>query len=382
MIDKKIFILILVIIILIVFIFIKKYFGHNNSSLTPPGAKAGDGLTVSSPQTIHKSVYLLVYNDPNKTIDGYLRRVLNYVFNNEKYRRLFENNIFNNVQFVYVNDENIRNTVLNFYNNGIKYLGGIGGAQENYLVLDIFRKYPDLRLFNWYSSAIIPNKPANIYRFLINDEKMMTHAINKIRNATCFYDVNHPWAQSIAFLVSRYGLPTIGYDKGYIEKYSLPEEQPICIAAVSETEKMLELIPESCPKLYGFDGSIFFKFNNDEISKKAQRMNFECIQGEPSFIPNIIRDMERDSGMSIGSSFPLMLDCIYYIKLLYAGLSDFEIQNIYTSYTGPLTFTKGEINNGNFSWYQYSEGNKWIMTERIINTVDGSCNIHPHNSSN
>jgi hypothetical protein len=363
MIDKKILILILVIIILIVLFSIKKYFDRNNSSLTVP-----------SPQTTDKTVYLLVYNDPNKIVDDYLRRVLNFIFSNEKYRNLFEKNIFSNVKFVYVNDKNVRSTVLNFYNNGIKYLGGLGGKRENDIVLDIFRKYPDLRLFNWYSSAVMPNKPVNIYRFLINDEKMMTHAINKIRNTTCFYDVNHPWAESIAFLVSKYGIPTIGYNGGQIED-SLPEGKPICMAASSETEKMLELIPESCPKLYGFDGSIFFKFNNVEISKKAQRMNFECIQGTPSFIPNIIRDMERDSGMSIGSSFPLMLDCIYYIKLLYAGLSDFEIQNIYTSYTGPLTFTKGEINNGNFSWYQYSEG-KWIMTEIIINTINGSCSIY------
>lgn len=360
----------LIIILLLIFVLLYIYNAFSNEYMS-----IVDEYAIKN-EKFDDNIIVLIYNDPKKkAINENERMILEFIFSNDRYYRLFNKHLFKNVKFIYVTDQTVPNILCSMYDRGVKYFIGLGGTQEMLIASNFFLQHPDTRLFNFYSTALI-DKPKNIFRLQVNDSFIVRYACNKIKNSVCVFDANHEWAISIAKLLQQvYNIIVIPYSNGSLQGIDKYGNYPITIAAVAEKQNIINSVPYTCPKLFGFDGSIFFNFTDENVSNKAISMKFECIQGEPSFIPSIIYDIKRESGLSPTAGIPLIMDGIQYAKGLQMGLSDDEIQKLYVSFTGTLEFDNGDRSYSNLEWYQYSANKKWLPTEKIITSRDGSCNI-------
>lgn len=321
-------------------------------------------------------IIVIIFNDPKKKSQNEnVRNSLDYINQDDYYHILFYNNLFINTLFVMVNDDNVMQTLAYYYSIGCRYYVGLAGTEELFNSINFFINHPDTRLFNILSTVSINNKPSNIYRLQLSDDKILKYVLPKIQNTACVYDANHPWARILSKQLEKYGISIFPYSNGMIDP-NVPKNMPIVIVAVGETENIIRLIPNDCPKLFGFDGSIFLVFTNESVSEKAIKMNFECVQGEPFYTPQIIYDLHQSSKIMPSADFMLMVDGIQYANLLDRGLSDTVIQKMYTGFTGPFVFNNGEAELGNIGWYQYVQNHQWIPTEKIIIQLDGSCTIY------
>ena len=265
------------------------------------------------------------------------------------------------------------NALQTAYNQGHKVIITMFTSTELQQSFDFMRSHPDIQQINLYSTAYFNNKPQNILRFQVSDNTMIKYLTKIIpKNTIVYYDKDEVWAQGIASLLS-----PMGY-RITTDSSSLSQNTPILITAVTKTQDFIRLVPNSCPKLYGMDGSIFFPFSDPDIASKAARMKFECIQYEPTVTAPIVEQIRLKSETNSRYQLANTFDAIRYFTYRQMGMSDKQIQEENTGFTGSLEMNdSNDRKYGNFALYTYTLSNIWKKTGKFLVDPDGSCLITP-----
>lgn len=326
-----------------------------------------------------KNIPVLIYDDPKKKfVHDNLKNFLNHILETKDKDLLF------NSKVLYFDDSNIIKTLNILYNNGHRQIVGMGGTSQlsRTDVLDFLHKHQDVEVYNMSSTGLINKRPKNLYRFVCNDTMMIAYVYPEINkdNPILIFDQNDNWAINLSKLFKNFGNKIVGYNNGKFDK-ELPENNIFIIVASDETEKIISLIPETCPKLYGFDGSIFYKFNDKNNLNKAYKMKFECSQYEPIIITKVVEKNEIKSKIYTGYEFPVLIDCIIYAKLRKKKYSHEDIQSKYLGFTGSLELTDNDRKYGNFSFYRIDKLGEWLKTKKIlIDELNNKCIVHYNNN--
>jgi len=262
--------------------------------------------------------------------------------------------------------ETIVNDLQKDYDNGLRNVITLFGTQGLSRTFDWMNKHKDFTMLNIYSTAVI-DKPDNILRFPVNDNKVIDLVIQKIpRDTVVFYDEDNLWASTNAKIFN---------ERGFTITNKAPKSANVLILATIKTPQFINDLSSSTKKLYGLDGSVFYPFEGVE-AEKASRLFFECITYEPTVISNLLNQTERAINQDISYLYPATLDALKYQDYLNQGLSKDVIESSSVGFTGNLEFENGDRKYGDFAWYVFTLNDGWNLVQKIILDEKGTCTIN------